>query len=112
MAVERQDQLFVTEDGTPWVRSDPAPQVQDDDIRRHRAPRALFERLDRTGLLDEAGGSGEGAAEGLERRLRWTVPGLAAGLAAGVGGTLLVRRAAARRDAWPPREPRQELIDL
>ncbi|MDC0765891.1 hypothetical protein [Streptomyces sp. HD] len=31
----------------------------------------------------------------------------------GVGGTLLIRRAAARQEAGPPREePRQGLIDL
>nr|WP_245695233.1 hypothetical protein [Streptomyces antibioticus] len=39
----------------------------------------------------------------------WALPGLAAG----VGGTLLIRRAADRQKAGPPRgEPRQELIDL
>jgi hypothetical protein len=43
----------------------------------------------------------------------WAAPGLAVGFAAGVGGTLLIRRAAARPGAGPPREePRQELIDL
>jgi len=111
VAIERQDQLFVAEDGTPWVRSDPAPEVDDDNIRWHRAPRGLFERMDRAGQLGGAGA--EGAAGGLEERLRWVVPGIAGGLAAGVGGTLLMRRAAARRGAGPPREePRQELIDL
>ncbi|MGW0289715.1 hypothetical protein [Streptomyces tuirus] len=39
--------------------------------------------------------------------------GGALGLAAGAGGTVLVRRAAARREAGPPRgEPRQVLVDL
>ncbi|WP_257041067.1 hypothetical protein [Streptomyces sp. TLI_55] len=39
----------------------------------------------------------------------WALPGLAVG----AGGTLLIRRAAARQKAGPPREePRQELIDL
>ncbi|MFI8530659.1 hypothetical protein ACIGMX_10450 [Streptomyces aquilus] len=39
----------------------------------------------------------------------WALPGLAVG----AGGTLLIRRAAARQKAEPPREePRQELIDL
>ncbi|MGW4757131.1 hypothetical protein [Streptomyces chartreusis] len=43
----------------------------------------------------------------------WALAGLAVGFAAGVGGTLLIRRAAARPEAGPPRqEPRQELIDL
>jgi hypothetical protein len=43
----------------------------------------------------------------------WALPGLGAGLVIGTGGSLLIRRAAARQDAGPPREePRQELIDL
>ncbi len=43
----------------------------------------------------------------------WAVVGPAVGLAAGVGGTVLIRRAAARQGAGPPREePRQEVIDL
>ncbi|GAB3005765.1 hypothetical protein GCM10023080_084300 [Streptomyces pseudoechinosporeus] len=40
----------------------------------------------------------------------WAIPGLAAGLALGSGGGLLIRRA--QHDSGPPREPRQELIDL
>ncbi|MFE1946551.1 hypothetical protein [Streptomyces massasporeus] len=45
--------------------------------------------------------------------VRWAVTAGALGLAAGAGGTLLIRRAAARREAGPPREePRQVLIDL
>ncbi|WP_282700829.1 hypothetical protein [Streptomyces sp. CC219B] len=115
VAVERQDQLFVAEDGTPWVRSDPAPEVEDDDIRWHRAPRSVFERLDRAGALGGAGaaasaGDASGPAGG---GVWWAVPGLAVGFAAGVGGTLAIRRAAARPGAGPPRrEPRQQLIDL
>ncbi|GAA3973373.1 hypothetical protein [Streptomyces plumbiresistens] len=124
VAMERQDQLFVAGDGTPWVRSDAAPDVDDDDIRWHRAPRSVFERMSWAGLLGEAderaaaeslgdaGGPGGGhrsAASGVW----WAIPGLAAGFAAGVGGTLLIRRAAARPGTGPPREePRQELIDL
>ncbi|QOV47894.1 hypothetical protein [Streptomyces chromofuscus] len=43
----------------------------------------------------------------------WAIPGLAAGLALGAGGSLLIRRAAGRPEAGPPHEePRQELIDL
>ncbi|MEU0743657.1 hypothetical protein [Streptomyces sp. NPDC006134] len=125
VAVHRQDQLFVAEDGTPWVRSDPSPEVEDDDIRWHRAPRPVFARLDREGLLGEpedraaagdvpvggspAGGSAEGGAGPGAAGVRWA----AAGLAAGAGGMLLICRAAARRKAGPPREePRQELVDL
>ncbi len=116
VAVARQDQLFLAEDGTPWVRSDPAPEREDDDIRWHRAPRAVFDRLDRAGL---AGGAGERREEGSKgatgpgHGVWWAVPGLVVGFAAGVGGTRLIRRAAAGPGAGPPRdEPRQELIDL
>ncbi|MEU1480120.1 hypothetical protein [Streptomyces sp. NPDC005760] len=116
VAMARQDQLFLAGDGTPWVRSDPAPEREDDDIRWHRAPRAVFDQLDRVGL---AGGAGEGQDEaskgsaGPERGVWWAVPGLVVGFAAGVGGTRLIRRAAAGPGAGPPREePRQELIDL
>jgi hypothetical protein len=120
VAMQRQDQLFVAEDGTPWVRTDPAPDVVDDDIRWHRAERSALERLSREGLL---GGDDEGAGvadtggglpwESGEGGVWWAVPGLAVGLVVGVGGTLLIRRAAARPGAGPPREePRQALIDL
>ncbi|MFD7279001.1 hypothetical protein ACFV80_18655 [Streptomyces sp. NPDC059862] len=116
VAVQRQDQLFVTEDGTPWVRSDPSPDVEDDDIRWHRAPRSVFERLDGARLLggqDGTGAAGPGARAGRASGAWWAIPGLVVGLALGAGGTLLIRRAAARPMAGPPRaEPRQELIDL
>ncbi|MEU0407010.1 hypothetical protein ABZ307_04165 [Streptomyces griseorubiginosus] len=117
VAVERQDQLILTEDGTPWVRTDPAPEREDDDIRWHRAERSVFERLDRAGLLGGTGeghpGEGHGSAGADPRGAWWAVPGLAVGFAAGVGGTRLIRRAAAWPGAGPPREePRQELIDL
>ncbi|WP_425276354.1 hypothetical protein [Streptomyces carpinensis] len=113
VAMERQDQLFLAEDGTPWVRSDPAPDVADDDLRWHRAPRTVFEQLERAGLLGEKGEPATGGRSGsVTERVRWA----AAGLGAGIGGSLLlhrIRRAAARREAGPPREePRQQLIDL
>ncbi|MFJ6648241.1 hypothetical protein ACIQPS_21635 [Streptomyces sp. NPDC091290] len=124
VALRRQDQLFVARDGTPWVRSDLAPDVEDDDIRWHRAPRSVLQRLERGRLLGgaEDGPAGtEAVAAGGDRaspgpgagEVRWAVAGLAVGVAAGAGGTALIRRAAARRGAGPPREePRQELIDL
>lgn len=94
-----------------WGASDA---VADDDIRWHRAPRAVFAQLERAGVLGEtdaagtAVGGGSGSAE-LAGHAWWA----AAGVAVGVGGTLLIRRAAARGEAGPPREePRQELIDL
>ncbi|MFE6177390.1 hypothetical protein [Streptomyces sp. NPDC056464] len=119
VAVQRQDQLFVAGDGTPWVRSDLAPDVEDDDIRWHRAPRSVFERLHLPGLLGESEDAlAESTADGdrpgpVLGDAGWAVAGLAIGFATGVGGTLLIRRAAARPEAGPPRqEPRHELIDL
>ncbi|NUQ98721.1 MAG: hypothetical protein HOY79_19935 [Streptomyces sp.] len=124
IAVERQDQLFVAADGTPWIRSDPAPAVQDDDIRWHRAPRSVFVQLEQAKVLGDgsaAVGLGERGTAGQQATgqgagwssVRWAVPGAALEFAAGVGGALLIRRAAARQGAGPPREePRQELIDL
>ncbi|MFF7448595.1 MULTISPECIES: hypothetical protein [unclassified Streptomyces] len=56
-------------------------------------------------------GAGSGASGATD--WWWSLPGLTVGCAAGVGGTLLIRRVADRREAGPPREePRQELIDL
>jgi hypothetical protein len=118
VAMWRQDQLVVDESGTPWVRTDMAPEVRDDDIRWHRAPRSALDQVDRAGLLDGSGdpdaGAGGGSSAGWPADgAWWAVPGLAVGFSAGVGGTLLIRRAAARPGAGPPREePRQELIDL
>ncbi len=119
VAVQRQDQLFVAEDGTPWVRSDLAPELEDDDIRWHRAPRSVFERLDLEKLVgvseDELAGAPtvEARPGSVIGDTGWAVAGLAVGFVTGVGGTLLIRRAAARPGAGPPREePRQELIDL
>ncbi|MFD1662002.1 hypothetical protein ACFSL4_28395, partial [Streptomyces caeni] len=50
VAIERQDQVFLAGDGTAWVRSDPAPDVADDDVRWHRVPRPVFDRLAKGGL--------------------------------------------------------------
>ncbi|MFE5187260.1 hypothetical protein [Streptomyces sp. NPDC056628] len=123
VALRRQDQLFVAGDGTPWVRSDLAPDVEDDDIRWHRAPRSVLQRLERGRLFGAAAGSpateavagdGDGERSGPDAgEVRWAVAGLVVGLASGAGGTMLIRRAAARQAAGPPREgPRRELIDL
>ncbi len=124
VAVERQDQLLVAADGTPWIRTDPAPDIQDDDIRWHRAPRSIFAELKQDKVLVGLGDSAPSARASGAATARdgsgwdvghawWALPGLGAGLVIGVGGTLLIRRAAARHGAGPPREePRQELIDL
>ncbi|MFJ6070162.1 hypothetical protein ACIQFU_04850 [Streptomyces sp. NPDC093065] len=109
VAMLRQDQLFLAGDGTPWVRTDPAPDVTDDGIRRRRAPRDAYERLVDAGFL-AAGGTGGGGDDGGRYGVWWAAAG---GLGAGVAGTLLIRRAADRYRAGPPRgEPCQELIDL
>ncbi|MET9253446.1 hypothetical protein [Streptomyces sp. NPDC003717] len=108
VAMLRQDQLVVAGDGTPWVRTDPAPETADDDIRWHRASRTAYDRAEASGVLGERPEPPNGD-DGPREAFWWA----AAGLVAGVGGTLLARRAAARRDAGPPRgEPRHELIDL
>lgn len=113
VAMGRQDQLFLAADGTPWVRTDPSPDVVDDDIRWHRASRSVYERVVGRGQLLDAAAGAPASKRGVEERARWVLPGLGAGLLLGAGGAFLVRRAAARRDgAGPPREPRQELIDL
>ena len=113
VAMERVDQVFEASDGAVWVRTDPAPDVEDDDIRWHRASQTVFDELDRDGLLGaKATTTAAKSDEGLSDGMRWAVTGLAGGLALGVGGSLLIRRAAARREPGPPREPRQELIDL
>ncbi|CAL9482718.1 hypothetical protein [Streptomyces sp. enrichment culture] len=108
VAMLRQDQLFLAEDGTPWVRSDPAPDVADDDIRWHRVPRDTYAWLAEEGFF-----APDGAADTREDGGPDGVWWAAAGLGAGVAGTLLVRRAADRYRTGPPRGgPRQELIDL
>ncbi|MET7985572.1 MULTISPECIES: hypothetical protein [unclassified Streptomyces] len=115
VAIERQDQVFLAPDGTPWVRSDPSPDVADDDIRWHRAPRSVFGQLTEEGTLFGAAPTVVAAVAepGTADRARWVLPGLAAGVVLGAGVPWLLRRAAARReDAGSPREPRQELIDL
>lgn len=101
--------MFLAADGTPWIRTDPSVDVNDDDIRWHRAPRAVFDQLARGPLLGPAptGPTGD--------RSRWSaVPGLVAGLVLGALGTTLLRREAARHEPGPPRErgSRQDLIDV
>ncbi|MET8977813.1 hypothetical protein ABZX85_19555 [Streptomyces sp. NPDC004539] len=106
VAMEVVDQLVVAADGTPWVRRDVSPVVEDDDVRWHRVDRGAYERwAGGPEQADSPGDSHEGVA-------RWAVPG-GVGVVLGVCGTLLIRRAAGRRGAGPPREePRQELIEL
>ncbi len=61
VAMPRQDQFFTDRDGTPWVRTDPAPGVADDDIRRHRVPPEVYARLADDGFVGTAApGAGQG----------------------------------------------------
>lgn len=107
VAIEQQDQVFVAPDGAVWVRSDPAPEVNDDDVRWRHVPKDAFERLEKDGLFDPAPAA---SGDGSWHNLRWGVVGLAVGLALGGGGAFAaLRRTAARQEAEPPR---QELIDL
>ncbi|MEW2165340.1 hypothetical protein AB0912_20450 [Streptomyces sp. NPDC007084] len=114
VAMERQDQVFLAPDGTPWVRTDPSPDVADDDIRWHRAPRSVFGRLAQEGALFGPERAAPVTSEpGWPARARWALPGLAVGLLLGAGVPWCIRRTATRREnAGSPRESRQELIDL
>ncbi|MFF1745825.1 hypothetical protein, partial [Streptomyces mirabilis] len=87
VAMGRQDQLFLAADGTPWVRTDPSPDVVDDDIRWHRASGSVYERVVERGKLLDAAASAPGSKRGVEERARWLLPGLGAGLLLGAGGT-------------------------
>ncbi|WP_234377024.1 hypothetical protein [Streptomyces sp. TP-A0356] len=109
VAIERQDQVFLAPDGTAWVRSGPAPDASDGDVRWRRVSRSAFDRLEKGGLF---GQPSDAVQDGSSGTLLWGALGLGAGLALGVGGTLVVRRMAARREGGPPPEPRSELIDL
>jgi len=123
VAIERQDQVFLTADGEPWVRSDLAPDLVGGDFRWHRAPLSVLDQLAQEGRLF---GSGSGSvASGVRVEpdpAAWALPGLVAGLAIGAGATWFVRRAKVRQvnagsaantgNAEPLPEPRQELVEV
>ncbi|MGW3465025.1 hypothetical protein ACWDE9_38080, partial [Streptomyces olivaceoviridis] len=67
------------------------PDVADDDIRRHRAPRREYDRLVAGGFLGLGGAQGAACEGGAVEGVWWA----AGGLAVGVLGTLLIRGAAA-----------------
>lgn len=99
--IERQDQLIVAEDGTPWIRTDPMVDVNDDDLRWHQASRTLVDQLTRSGVFPTAPD-----APDTRSPWWWTAAGLAVGLtAAGAVWRLRIRDRG-------PREPRQELVEL
>ncbi|MET8854788.1 hypothetical protein [Streptomyces sp. NPDC004579] len=121
VAIERQDQVFLTADGEPWVRSDLAPDLVGGDFRWHRAPLSVLDQLTQEKRL-----FGSGSAASSVRvepdPAAWALPGLAAGLAIGAGATWFVRRAKVRQvnagtsgnagNAEPLPEPRHELVEV
>ncbi|MEU4165716.1 hypothetical protein AB0F46_02370 [Streptomyces sp. NPDC026665] len=121
VAIERQDQVFLTADGEPWVRSDLAPDLVGGDFHWHRAPLSVLDQLRQEKRLF---GSGPAASAVLVEPdpAAWAVPGLAAGLVLGAGATWFVRRAKARLanagnagstgNAEPLPEPRKELVEV
>ncbi|MFD7296582.1 hypothetical protein ACFV9W_25115 [Streptomyces sp. NPDC059897] len=96
--IERQDQLIVAEDGTPWIRTDPMVDVDDDDLRWHQASRPLVDQLTRSGVFPTSPVEPTGPSPWW-----WGAAGLAVGLtAAGAVWRFRVR----------DRGPRQELVEL
>ncbi|MGW0509124.1 hypothetical protein ACWD1W_07625 [Streptomyces olivaceoviridis] len=69
VAMLRQDQMFLAEDGTPWVCTDPAPDALDDDIRWHRPPWREYDRSAGGGFL-WLGGVPAAAREAVWSRVR------------------------------------------
>ncbi|WP_200301894.1 hypothetical protein [Streptomyces adelaidensis] len=68
-------------------------------------------RADTGGTTTDDSAANTSDPTGLTDRARWAIPALGLGLLLGSGATLLLRRAAARRESGPPGEPRQALID-
>ncbi|MHA5053593.1 hypothetical protein [Streptomyces sp. SD15] len=86
----------------------PAPWQTTEDASAAPAPTSTSTSIERPRAATTTA-----AATAEDTGLWWAVAGLAGGLALGSCGTLLIRRAAARREAaGPPREPRHELIDM
>ncbi|MFI5657306.1 hypothetical protein [Streptomyces sp. NPDC051684] len=107
-AIERQDQLILAEDGTPWIRTDPMVDVNDDDLRWHHASRPLVDQLTRSGVFPTPHPSGQRPDR---NPVWWGLAGLSAGLAAATAVWWWLRSRGPRvpRD---PRGPRQQLVDL
>jgi hypothetical protein len=114
VTIERQDQVYLAVDGTPWVRSDLSPDSMNDEILWNPAPRSVFDELTKDGRLFGSG-SAASAAEVEVDPAFWAVPGLAAGVALGAGAAWFICNAAVRarrENAGPLLGPRQELIEV
>ncbi|MER6348791.1 hypothetical protein ACWC10_28065 [Streptomyces sp. NPDC001595] len=114
----RMDQVYP--DGASsavWIHTQSyLPEAPDGYWHRAAQPAALRALLKELGVMGpRSARAGELPASGpADGDSGWSraVPALGAGLVLGAGGSLLIRRAAARQNAGPPRvEPRQELID-
>ncbi|WP_425830375.1 hypothetical protein [Streptomyces fractus] len=104
--IERQDQLIFAKDGTPWIRTDPQVDVNDDDLRWHHASPHLVDQLTGAGVFPPA----PPPTTTSRAPVWWGLTGLAAGLAA--AGAIWLIRVRGRGRERGPREPRQQLIDL
>jgi hypothetical protein len=114
VTISRQDQVYLSVDGTPWVRSNLSPDSMNHDVRWHSASRSVFDELMKEGRL-----FGSRSVVSTTRvapdPAMWAVPGLAAGVALGAGATWFICQAAfrARREnAGPLLVTRQELIEV
>ncbi|MYT68654.1 MULTISPECIES: hypothetical protein [unclassified Streptomyces] len=105
-AIERQDQLVVAADGTPWIRTDPMVDVNDDDLRWHRVSPALVTELRRAGVFPPERADAHGGVP-LWDRVLWALGGLLVGLAA---AAWWFRGRLPRFPGRVPREPRQQLV--
>jgi hypothetical protein len=130
----RIDRIHLASDSpNAWIHTSTTPPEWNGTWHRSAQPAALRSLLDELGVMGRAVDPERAAAQPpapdptTERLPQstatapasddpawwWALPGLGVGLAAGFAGSLLIRRAAIRREAGPPRgQPRQELIDL
>ncbi|MFD8572009.1 hypothetical protein [Streptomyces sp. NPDC059639] len=107
-AIERQDQLVVADDGTPWIRTDPMVDVNDDDLRWHHASPALVAELRHAGVFPAETAADAHAGVPLWDKVRWALGGLVAGLA--LAWAVWRMRGRLPRPPGEPREPRQQLV--
>ncbi|WP_327656308.1 hypothetical protein [Streptomyces sp. NBC_00483] len=107
--IERQDQLIFAKDGTPWIRTDPMVDVNDDDLRWHHASPTLVDQLTRAGVFPTTDPPEE---QPTRNPWWWGLAGVAVGLAAAALIWRIRIRPRDPRDPREPREPRQQLVDL
>jgi hypothetical protein len=114
VTIERQDQVYLSSDGTPWVRSNLSPDSMNDNIRWHVAARSVFDELMKDGRLFGSRTARSDLRTAPDPAV-WAVPGLAAGLALGGGAVWFIGNAAGRvrrENAGPLLGPHQELVEV